>query len=284
MSNQNQNTNQTVENLLFNYLLNSLELNTSSPISNPDNLTNTTLSERNINMLLRIFHSYQRNVEMYYRTMRELIDLLRTNANAPGSSRSIPMRQPRQYNDLSNNIIPQEPIRTPTYPSATASSLHTPPNTSLNARDIENNISTITYSSIESETRCPISFEDFQIGESICKINYCGHIFKRDALYEWLENHNTCPVCRRNVIQSSRNSSRNANENTSSLSTSYTNYIARNLLASLNTNPGNIQTYSYTIDIPLFYDMSGFQYDMSRNARTSNISANYDYIFEDEEN
>ena len=70
MSNQNQTTNQTVENLLFNYLLNSLELNTSSPTTSPNDLTNNSLSERNINMLLRIFHSYQRNVEMYYRTMR----------------------------------------------------------------------------------------------------------------------------------------------------------------------------------------------------------------------
>jgi hypothetical protein len=54
----------------------------------------------------------------------------------------------------------------------------------------------------------------------------------------------------------------------------YSNYIAYTLLSGLNTNPSNIQTY--TFDLPIYYDTSG-------NAGASNISNNYDYIVEEED-
>ncbi len=318
MSNRNQNLNQTVENLLFNYLLNYADPSSagaSSPIVEQDIPMNNTnpLSDRTVNSLLRVFDTYQRNVESYHRNMGELINLLRTNMSISRQHAYTPApvqpttgqreTRPRSWYvpysssqsttiDPSNNAIPPtNTTRTPTYSVSTAtpassytlpsrtSRVPTHPNATaspvsgsftshlLTHREIERSVSTIAYSSEETETRCPISFEDFCVGERVCKINTCGHIFKREPLYQWLNNHNTCPVCRANVLQPVRSSPAN-------IINEYSNYIAYTLLSGLNTNPSNIQTY--TFDIPLYYDTSG-------NTGSSNISNNYDYIVEEED-
>ena len=46
---------------------------------------------------------------------------------------------------------------------------------------------------------CPITLEDFEPGESLTKINVCGHVFRTAALRNWFMRHHQCPVCRRNV-------------------------------------------------------------------------------------
>jgi hypothetical protein len=361
--NQNTNINQTIENLLLNYLLNYTDLSTDG--ANSDFSTNATnpMTDRIVSSLLRVFDSYQRNVEIYHRNMGELIHLLRTNMNtssqpvqiataqttpeqttgrrenryrpwyftstttqsttdpsnnaipppstrtptynsttattasSPNNAIPPPSTRTPTYNSTtattasspnnaippvstrtptynsttatsSNHAIPPRSIRAPTYSSTTASSTSTlPANNLLTHREIVNNVSTIEYSSDETETRCPISFEDFCVGERICKINTCGHIFKREPLYQWLNNHNTCPVCRANVLSTTSNTQAN-------IINEYSQYIAYTLLAGLNTNPSNIQTY--TFDLPIYYDTSG-------NTGSSNISNNYDYIVEEED-
>jgi hypothetical protein len=51
--------------------------------------------------------------------------------------------------------------------------------------------------SIERITTCPITLEDFVDGESVTKINVCGHVFRTSALRHWFERNCMCPVCRR---------------------------------------------------------------------------------------
>jgi hypothetical protein len=322
MSNRNHNINQNIENLLFNYLLNTIDTSSTTGARNSGagqetSRSNTNpLTDRNINSLIRVFDSYQRNIEMYNRNMSELIYLLRTNMNTSRNSPTISTQahEPNQRSnrretrfrpwyfssastqhtvDVSNNAIPPETTRTPTYSNAGATTITSLNNTETTRtptyasgavsnptinREIERNVSTITYSSEETETRCPISLEDFLIGESICKINNCGHIFKRDALYIWFNNHTTCPVCRANVLPTTT-----TNNTQSNILNEYSNYIAYTLLAGLNTNPSNIQTY--TFNLPLYYDTSGNigENYSSLNAGSSNISNNYDYIVEEDE-
>ena len=50
-----------------------------------------------------------------------------------------------------------------------------------------------------SQTRCPICQEDFEEGDTILKINYCGHIFKKDSLLTWFETNSRCPICRYDI-------------------------------------------------------------------------------------
>ena len=300
-------SNRNAENLLFNYLLNSLDLgspNVSYAETSRNNGYRTTthsLTDRNVNLLIRVFDSYQRNVEMYHRNMGELIQLLRTNMNASRPSapaadpapvadpvplpeqepEPVPIRESRyrpwyfstgttqQPVDSSNNTIP---------PETTAAATTTNTIGRLNNREIDRCVSSITYSSEETETRCPISLEDFAVGENICKINNCGHIFKRAALYRWFHRHNTCPVCRCNVLPTTNNTRYNIRNSPlveNNLINDYAQSIAYSLLAGLNTNPSNIQ--SFTLDIPIYYDMSG------NGTTTTTNQSNYNYIFENDE-
>ena len=60
--------------------------------------------------------------------------------------------------------------------------------------------STIPNTSEESDHRtCPITLEDFEPGESVTKIKVCGHVFRAAALRSWLNRHQLCPVCRRDI-------------------------------------------------------------------------------------
>ena len=51
----------------------------------------------------------------------------------------------------------------------------------------------------ENHRTCPITLEDFEPGESVIKINVCGHVFREAALRSWFERHRMCPVCRRDI-------------------------------------------------------------------------------------
>ena len=46
---------------------------------------------------------------------------------------------------------------------------------------------------------CPISLEPYQIGDVVCEIIGCNHIFRRPALMNWLRRSSLCPVCRYNL-------------------------------------------------------------------------------------
>uniref|UniRef100_A0A6C0JXU1 RING-type domain-containing protein n=1 Tax=viral metagenome TaxID=1070528 RepID=A0A6C0JXU1_9ZZZZ len=290
MSNRSNNrNNRNAENILFDYLLNTLDRSYQDV---PRTNTNT-LTETNINLLLRVFDSYQRNVEIYNNNMRELIQLLRTTmdtyrqptAPTPAPAPTTNTRESR-YNrpwyfasttprpvDSSNNATPRDmrqgAANARTSARTTTASTSTPSNTQrLNTSEIDRNVSIVTYSSSETETRCPISLEDFYVGESICKINNCGHFFKRDALYRWFNSHTTCPVCRSNVLPTPRNivnNTYNSPITENNIINDYTRSFAYTLLSSLNTNPSNIQTYIF--DIPIYYDLSG-------NARENQSSQN----------
>jgi len=43
-------------------------------------------------------------------------------------------------------------------------------------------------------TDCPITFEPIQ--ETTAAVTSCQHVFKRDAIIQWLKKNTTCPVCR----------------------------------------------------------------------------------------
>jgi hypothetical protein len=74
----------------------------------------------------------------------------------------------------------------------------------------------IPFTANFSDTRCPITLEDFAIDENVMQIIPCGHIFKTDALQNWFSRNTLCPCCRfdvRNfiingIVNESRNISR----------------------------------------------------------------------------
>ena len=60
----------------------------------------------------------------------------------------------------------------------------------------------------ESHTTCPITLDLFEDSMEVGVIRACGHVFRRDAIVNWLSTRHTCPTCRRNlnepVIRGSR--------------------------------------------------------------------------------
>ena len=66
---------------------------------------------------------------------------------------------------------------------------------------INNATRTITYDeSIELiNHRCPISLADFEEGEDIQQIIYCGHCFCEESIQNWFRTNVRCPVCRYDI-------------------------------------------------------------------------------------
>jgi hypothetical protein len=80
----------------------------------------------------------------------------------------------------------------------------------LTTEQIDTSTEDITYSSSMNETKCPITWEDFNEGEHLMKIKHCGHYFKRTNLMNWLRRENTCPVCRYDLRDYTNNNTTNA--------------------------------------------------------------------------
>lgn len=43
----------------------------------------------------------------------------------------------------------------------------------------------------------PITLEPIAAGTMVVEFPSCGHVFQEDSLAQWLQSHDTCPVCRR---------------------------------------------------------------------------------------
>ena len=51
---------------------------------------------------------------------------------------------------------------------------------------------------------CPITQDEFSSNDQVTIIKNCGHIFKTHAIKNWLHQHQTCPVCRFNILTNSK--------------------------------------------------------------------------------
>lgn len=71
----------------------------------------------------------------------------------------------------------------------------------LTQNQIENATENVVYTSeaFPDITQCPISLDDFEENEVVCRIRYCHHMFKRNNIMRWFETHTGCPVCRHNL-------------------------------------------------------------------------------------
>ena len=286
--------NRTSENILMGYLIDLIQGDETSNHSNQSNINNIIDT---INLYQRNVERYHRNMETLIGILRSYVSRqAMENQSIPQNqqqSRDISNNNINNYfRDISNNNInnyyrgvfnngisqsipfsrhsttPTYPAstginttseRTPTYPISYASATRNRSN-GLTSPELSNVISDITYSSDESETRCSISFEDFIVGENICKINRCGHIFKRDPLHRWLNDHASCPVCRCSLSSNtnhSTNTNANNNINNDNIINNFASSIAYSLLSGLNTNPFAIE---YVFDMQL--DTSGNSTDM----------------------
>lgn len=56
----------------------------------------------------------------------------------------------------------------------------------------------ITDEHVASGLECPVCKEDYSVGENVRQLP-CNHMFHNECIVPWLEQHDTCPVCRKSL-------------------------------------------------------------------------------------
>mmetsp|Transcript_5122 Transcript_5122/g.6427 ORF Transcript_5122/g.6427 Transcript_5122/m.6427 type:complete len:184 (-) Transcript_5122:168-719(-) len=49
------------------------------------------------------------------------------------------------------------------------------------------------------EEGCVVCRENFRVGDVVMRLPFCSHCFHEDCALMWLNRHNTCPFCRREL-------------------------------------------------------------------------------------
>ena len=203
--------------------------------------TREEVSEHRLFLLINEFmQDYYASMRQYQQNMQDVIQLLREFRTTPAPmnhppNHSFPFPDIHTAQQQTSPQIPQPAMSQIPNPVPTTDNLTNFPLAStsfayfiqpfvrenegivrLTDEQIERAIERIVYDASmsnsynESNTnntaevvadRCPICLEDFQIGEEVCRIRVCGHIFKQPGLLRWFQRNNHCPVCRRNVIE-----------------------------------------------------------------------------------
>lgn len=124
---------------------------------------------------------------------------------------------------------------------------------SLTEEQINNSTQTVVYDPNVHEPRCPITMEDFVSGEQLCKIRHCGHVFKRNALHDWLLRDPHCPMCRFDIRTTFENNEETKNNEESKDDDNANDALFDNLLRALTSEINDVSNnnYTYTMEFNL---------------------------------
>lgn len=102
----------------------------------------------------------------------------------------------RVLNIFENVSSQSEDRQTPIFRTISQSTLSNSDRTGFSAEELPHITTQITYDASMHSIHCPITWDAFLPGQTVLRINECGHIFSRDAIIEWFRRRNHCPVCR----------------------------------------------------------------------------------------
>jgi hypothetical protein len=153
------------------------------------------------------------NQEIYTRIVDNLHDEHRYYNRRMNNStlyRNIANTLTRTENALVDRYIYQSPFSRPNLFDINNIFTNPIPSTPVSRLDISANVTFSEWPNYESVPvdacgnavpieRCPISHQEFAEGDSIARINRCGHVFSERGLRRWLLRNNTCPMCREQV-------------------------------------------------------------------------------------
>ena len=91
-------------------------------------------------------------------------------------------------------------------------------------------------------TECPITQTEFTNNMVVTRINCCNHIFCRDSLITWLRGHNTCPVCRINLLNTNDQNTNDDNEENDNNNDNNNDNITDNTNNNITDNTSNDRT------------------------------------------
>jgi hypothetical protein len=309
MNNNHDNLTSILENEISNLLENYInEYNANPNIYSPNNRSTRDTRENNaedadidredqlfelhmrqLNLISLFTTQFYRQINLFQENIREMINLMRTTiqmqnnyyANIQRMNNQRTNRSPNLFTNryrqrFTNTMNSRYNDRDRDHDYDLLFSYIIPPNTRTNvqssrltSQQIQLATQNIVYDETMNEERCPITLDNFIVGENICQIRHCRHIFKTDPLMNWFQRNVKCPVCRydiRTYNSPSTIPSDDDNENTQPTSTptalsnqnqpSYSrglSSIIQNLTRELRN--GNIQS-TYTFEIPLYVEDS----------------------------
>ena len=150
-----------------------------------------------------------------------------------------------------------------TFPITTGAQRYQDVIVSPTQREIDNAVEVFVYNENVTlpTSGCPITMEEFTVGDRISRIRYCEHMFREDAINNWFRLNVRCPVCRydireytANVTDTSNNVTDVSNASIEETEADITNQITSEL-TNLLTQAWNEQLQSRRSDIsqnPIF--------------------------------
>ena len=158
-------------------------------LMNNDTITNTS----------RSFNDYFQNTTRPTTTRRTTFDSSFSEVPMTITYTEYPRSTVRRYSNVrrSTRQLSRQLTRGLTIPQIVENT------TIINVNDISNN----------TQGNCPIAMKPLTSLTSVTKINNCGHMFSTVDLYTWLSENNDCPICRCKVMQDTRRTQINTQQN-----------------------------------------------------------------------
>lgn len=251
--------------------MNNIPSQQSSPPQNNRNVGN--VNQRDIiDTLYDLMHDYNENIRGYNQNVNLIINTLQsvTPIRPVLQPNNIFRNSYRNQNALLTTILPNDNFRytyndtyrrnTPTNRNDEAytfvfdipidmENINSRNNDGMTEEEINTNITTIDYTDDLIGQTCPISLEEFNESDELCKINTCGHIFKKNYLINWFQRHRSCPLCRSVNDISDNDGGRLGIDNANNNISTYITQLFSNLLDNSNVNLPPIRIPTTTLPI-----------------------------------
>jgi hypothetical protein len=194
MDNNLQYNNLQYNNLQYNNQQDNYQQDNYNIINNYINFLNQYIET--VNSGMDFLHSSNRNIRIMQRNLDYYITNYQQNLNQQNLNQQNLNQQNLNldnYNDNDNNTQQAEENN---YRAISNQNLF---------EILNNNITIKKYLDIETPLNdsCAITHDTFNPDDDVACLNYCKHIFKHEPLVNWLNQHQTCPICRHNILTGS---------------------------------------------------------------------------------
>jgi len=242
--------------------------------SQSHNTRNPNLDRELLFITRDLMRNYGQSMQSYHANITSIIQLLTTlhqpypPATVPPISTTVPPISPTvpiDYNRILYYYFTRNPTRQPNTNGFYNNVIVRPTNDQIQVATT-NYLYSIDSVTGSSNTNCPITMDEFQDGEEVCRILHCGHTFRQEAISQWFETNVRCPVCRYDIRDYNINHQRQTDVNhsapvvTNDRYANFRNRMENNILEIINeyyTEADLSNNQIYTFEFPLYYDLSG---------------------------